>query len=627
MKTLKEYFKVLFNSVWIVICGIIAGGVLLTLAYCIPVNQELQQKSYDIIKKEGIYPAMPTFYAGGAENFHSLLPGVLATGTDNIMLYTAGNEITGSPLEAAMRSYNGYQKQDYTRYWHGYVSVLRPLMYFFDFGDIRMINIIGQTALVMFMALSIAQKKGKPYAIMVFTSYMLLMPTALSASLQFTWVFYIAMSASLFVIKKQHCLETRFRYVYFFVVLGMLTSYFDLLTYPLVTWGFPIIWWIVLSEEDSDKLNYLKKVVITGIGWIFGYGFMWLGKGVLGSIVLKQNILEEALNQSLYRLGTGEKSSFELIDRFEAIYVNWKHYSYKIYFIILTLWLLWVIARSCVAGWKVNNKIPAYTLAGFSSIVWYFVLAEHTAEHHTFTHRIFSVSILAFMAIALEVLLRREKVSQNILEILRQIKWKRTAATVMAWGAIGVSSLYLMRCAGEDLLIWNANDPPVLVSLDNAEAETSFIPSFSRIKKFGYGITSESTQGTYIITVLDKEKIVYQEKVPISDTFDEFELYKDIDVKWKLKAGREYKIRIGAVDNDAPVYIVMTEAGHFPLSEYRNMKISNVSYDGQFLSGLTYYAVPLDKAVKLFLTLSWCGILAVSVVTIQSIIPKRLLKK
>ncbi|MCM1410017.1 MAG: hypothetical protein NC305_05665 [Lachnospiraceae bacterium] len=274
------------------------GGILLTLAFFIPVNTTNQSVSYNILESEGWYPAIPMVSASYDTYFHSYLPGVLDGGTDSLMLMIALEPRTTNALHAAMNM-GGY---DY--YWHGYVTLLRPLLFFFDYGEIRVLNSVGQLLLVFCLSLILWRKKGIQYAMLELTSYFLLMAMAMPFSLQYSWVFYIAMGCTLYLTIGKGKNQKGIKLYWIFLFTGMLTSFFDLLTYPLFTWGIPIIWWLLL-QEDREALYYIKQVVCTGLFWILGYAGMWLGKFCLGSWVLGHDIFEKAFGEVGYRMGVG----------------------------------------------------------------------------------------------------------------------------------------------------------------------------------------------------------------------------------------------------------------------------------------------------------------------------------
>lgn len=168
----------------------------------------------------------------------------------------------------------------------------------------------------------------------------------------------------------------------YFVIAGMLTSFLDLLTYPLYTWAFPLLLLILLSEDGQKALNYVKTVVVSGLGWILGYAGMWFGKWALAGWIVHRNVIQEAWKEVLFRSGSEE--SLNLIARLEALYDNWKHYEYPLYTALLAIWLTWFIYKSLNGKTQIvrQEKNGAYLLITLSSFVWYFVLANHTLGHH-----------------------------------------------------------------------------------------------------------------------------------------------------------------------------------------------------------------------------------------------------
>lgn len=346
---MKNIGKLIVKSILLIVAGSIAGTLLLVLAYMLPVNIENRDSSYETLEQEGWYPRSLVSSRSLDTYFHSFYPDVLDDSTDSIMLYMAMDDSEGNPLYRAMDSYGTYSGS-YARYWHGYVAVLRPLLLLFDFAELRMVNGICQILLVLVLALMIGKKSGIRYVLMLVTSYALLAPSALAMGLQFTWIFYIAFIGTLVLVKKSEFFEEKQRYLFFFMILGMFTCYFDLLTYPLVTWGIPLIWWVTLDEVKRKETAWLKRVVTTGFAWIAGYAFMWITKWAYATLIVGWNVLEDGFSEAFVRSGTSEGKAYSLGTRLEAIYTNWKHYEYKVYAILFALWLIWWIAQMILRG-------------------------------------------------------------------------------------------------------------------------------------------------------------------------------------------------------------------------------------------------------------------------------------
>lgn len=589
---MEKSLKIILKTIGILLGGAIAGSFLLALVFAMPVNENSKSASLEIIEKEGWYPAIPIVSASLDDYFHSYLPGVLDGGTDTIMLETALDAKEQNVWKAAM-DMNGY---DY--YWHGYVSVLRPLLMAFDYGEIRVLNGILQLLLVVLLFVQIYHRKGMHYGMLVLTSYFLLMPLAMPFSLQYSWVFYIAMGGALWLSAKEPKGIWDSQSLYrLFMILGMLTSFFDLLTYPLYTWGFPLFWLIVLTKEDKDCLTYVKKVVCTGLWWILGYAGLWILKWGLGSLVLGRNIFESALYEVGFRLGTEDVGSFSLAQRLEVLYSNWKHYEYKIYVLVLAVWLVYFVVASLKKGIGVNVKNPAYALLGSSSIVWYLTLANHTGGHHFFTYRIYGIAVLAVLAVWLGTIAGGTGIVPGYRMRLLAV-----------FGICGILACGLSLLAREDISVTNGDKGYRELELADGEVCTmQFTPAFPVIDEIGICALTEASEGVCTIRVSDGEKVLYEENISLSAY--EGITYADIPVDWKLDKAKAYDMQIAFEGADAKTSLLISESMENPMAEYGEVFVNGIAEGGQVLSGMTYSYRPLSKFTLAFLAMTWWGIL------------------
>lgn len=83
-------------------------------------------------------------------NQQSFYPGVLDNSSDKIMLFTALDTFQSdkSVFYRSMSMYNGYMGLEYSYYWHGYVSILRPILCVISYHDLRFINGLLQMMLI-----------------------------------------------------------------------------------------------------------------------------------------------------------------------------------------------------------------------------------------------------------------------------------------------------------------------------------------------------------------------------------------------------------------------------------------------------------------------------------------------
>lgn len=611
---IKECLIKCLNIIVIIVFGAIIAAIFMFMAFIVPVNSDIAADAINLLDKEGWYPLASVQSQEYETYFHSYEPDVLDNSSDKIMISTALDQAAeGNVAVRAMNAYSEYMGKSYSYYWHGYSIILRPFMLFLDLTDVRGINSIAQIVLVFFLAKILWDKKGVQYAVMILSSYVLLHPVALGKSLQFSWVFYIGIIGSIIAVRYLERLEIKNRYVYLFAVVGMATSFFDLLTYPLFTWGMVMVVFLLVSVEGQSALRYLFKVIGSGVAWITGYAGMWIMKWIIGSFLTQTNIFESALFEVMFRVGVesnAEVEIFSIADRIEVLYQNWKHYDNEVFAIILIAWVIWTVVMSVKKGISKSAKVPALLLTGLSSFVWYMMIANHTSIHHFFTYRIYAVSILAFMAIALICTDTKEPQT-----------WKNGFRMLGGWVGLGIVSIFIVVTYVKEAVDVNNGSFVSRYILLEPEGciEAEFIPTFSGINEFLLCTRSESTEGYYRVSIFQDGKEVYLEQYSMSEFVKSS--FRKFEVKWDVKAGEHYDIVIEAVDANADVFAVITEEGNMPLAEYRNLQVNGENYASQPSTGFTYWCMPPSDLTKMLMVAVTMGMLACVMLTIVSVLP------
>ena len=141
MKSVQKKIVGLLKVLAMIVAGVLLGAILITLAYCIPVNQTNAQKSIDSLEGEGWYPSATQLKSSLDTYFHSYLPGVLDGATDGLMLEKATRQIEGNPLWEAnyFLNFNQTAKQLFSVGPHRRVDCIiynkkRDFMYCRNFG-------------------------------------------------------------------------------------------------------------------------------------------------------------------------------------------------------------------------------------------------------------------------------------------------------------------------------------------------------------------------------------------------------------------------------------------------------------------------------------------------------------
>ncbi len=373
----------LFSYFIVFVLGISLFTAALTLVFCIP-NQAVignGQSGIAYLEQEGSYPQI-YFETNAAQ---------LDNYTDQLMLKTALAE-GRNPLEAAMSMGN------YARYWHGYQVLLRVLLVFFNYEQIRYGYIMLFFILLTAVLLALQKRIGKRGAFGFVISLCALYPLSIPASMQFSHVFLITFGGILVLLRWYTPQQKRDLGLFFFAM-GMVVNFVDLLTAPLLTLGIPLLIYFCMEIESRQETNWQKgfrTLVTSSLAWGLGYGGCWLSKWLLASVILKQNVVADALESMFFRIGGNEnypldrakmlQSNFELLfsDTGKRIFLIWMA-------VLLVLFLLWIgfhkEKRLLLQG-TLLLMIAAYPY------LWFMVLANHSDIHAWFVYRIQWITLL-----------------------------------------------------------------------------------------------------------------------------------------------------------------------------------------------------------------------------------------
>lgn len=122
----KALKPIILKSVIILLAGILGGTLLLTLAYCIPVNMGSYHSTQRSVEPKGWYPNVPVVTNTYNTYFQTFLPGVLDNATVRNYMLPMTYETGDNPLLLAMSC------RGYSYYWHGFFLITGMLTCYFD---------------------------------------------------------------------------------------------------------------------------------------------------------------------------------------------------------------------------------------------------------------------------------------------------------------------------------------------------------------------------------------------------------------------------------------------------------------------------------------------------------------
>ena len=184
-----------------------------------------------------------------------------------------------------------------------------------------------------------------------------------------------------------------------FLVIGMCTSFFDLLTTPLVTLGLTLPIYVLLNIKEENKKLYLDCIKIC-VAWVVGYGLFWALKWVITDITLGKHILSDAINQALYRagdvVGAGIFDIFKLnLNKLGNSIIEYLFILLAIYAIIGVLKEIYLKKHKKQQTEKIQIlKVLIFVIIAILPFIWYAVLKNHSYVHSFFVYRILIITIL-----------------------------------------------------------------------------------------------------------------------------------------------------------------------------------------------------------------------------------------
>lgn len=367
-------------------------------------------ESAETIEREGMYPKiMISSEKSWLDNFTDSWMLTIAMGVEGntplqqaagcyyINAKTAENRVDN--LLKIVKGEKEVEVKEYARYWHGYQVFLRPLLQVFNYEEIRYINMFGIMGLFVMAACLLKEKIGTGSAVAFVISMLMSMIIIVPMSMQFSSIYYVTMiSIVLLTMFSKKIMKKDLMYAYFFLV-GAFTSFFDLLTAPIMTLGFSLVVYTYLELKDNGIGKNTVEIISKSFSWSMGYLMTWSGKWVIAQFITKKEIIKDALAQILSRTSSRinevEISKVEAITKNLAKYINGVNIKLILALIVITL-ILFIIMK------KKNsiNMLPT-VLVAFYPIVCYLVMTNHSFLHFWFTYRNLTVSCFAILSFIL----------------------------------------------------------------------------------------------------------------------------------------------------------------------------------------------------------------------------------
>lgn len=416
MYLIKKIISKLLRIILLLFAGAVMGTLLLMGCYMLPTARISNHvaESAATFQEEGTYPQIFDWCTSQLDNYTDalmLLNAVYSGGgysvIDQAMSIYRIHYQDKSPAEELVAYYDStYHEEEivrgYGRYWHGYLIFLKPALLLLNYDQIRILNLVLQPFLVGILLYILHRKNMGQYMLPYIFSMIPLMPIVTAFSMQFSTVFYLFTLASISVVAKFEYLRKNSRDFYFFFIVGMLTSYFDLLTYPIATLGIPLILYMALEIENSmvSVKHGIGKTVCFSSAWGIGYIGMWGAKWILGSVLTSDNLIQSGKEAIIFRtslVANGEKIPLvHLLFKNIVAYLNSPFVIYIVVYMVICGIIILQTRRM-----KIEDicKCFSFLLIGLMPYVWWICAGNHSWIHSWFTNRSMCVSVFAVLCL------------------------------------------------------------------------------------------------------------------------------------------------------------------------------------------------------------------------------------
>lgn len=295
--------------------------------------------------------------------------------------------------------------QQYIRYWHGSMSIIRPLLVFLNLKQIYILNFIIISILTIILLIMLIKTKIKELVIAFVISLIMCFVIIVPFCLEYTWTYMIMLVASIIAL----ILEKKGRKLnILFFITGIVTCYLDFLSTELLTFMIPILLILVIRYKQNRLTNFkdgLKFMVISSVLWGIGYVGMWFAKWILASIILKINAFDYVIDNAIERINGGNNAIVKIdnmyinaiVDNLLTLFpINIQKRVERLYFIPIVI-IIFVLIFIKKKNWRELWFPALLIIIALIPYIRYLILADHSYRHYFFTFRLQMISIIALI--------------------------------------------------------------------------------------------------------------------------------------------------------------------------------------------------------------------------------------
>lgn len=350
-------------------------------------------------------------YYGDSDNpFHSLLSGMYYNQDGTDVINNLSKAVTDNPKA----------NTEYSRYWHGSMVFIRPLLLFVSIKEIRII-LAFFVIVVLCICMWVLVRRGlKGYACCLFVGLLLVKVWMIAYSIEYVMTFIVMAMTLLGVLIVTRDTDSKIvhkRLVSLFAASGVCTCFFDFLTTETLPLTIPLLTVIILSDKSRKLKSWresLKPTFLYTLIFSCSYGVMFIVKWVLSAIFLDINTYSSTLSSIVERsvgfvnIGNSTLSpkASTLQKLSGAIFRNlgclfpFKDEMHTKTVLALALGVL-ILVLSCIYLLHSNKLYKdlgvLIGVVSFIPIVRFLLISNHAYLHYFFTYRALLASVVGVL--------------------------------------------------------------------------------------------------------------------------------------------------------------------------------------------------------------------------------------
>lgn len=299
------------------------------------------------------------------------------------------HEMANTTLMAAEKGRQFIKEHnEYSRYWHGYQIILRPLLCIFNYKQIRIINYIALFSLFSFVLILLYRNAGKAASLSFLATMVVTNAFIIPLALQFSTCFYIAFLSMIALLSKPDIIKNKSKSAVTFFIIGAITSFMDFLTTPILTLGLPLA--AAMMADNKGKNASTRNITANSMAWFGGYASLWASKWIVASIVTGENMVAGALANAQYRMGGTIVFGGKLMSFGQFFSKITESQQYKTLFVLLVIVAALAIVAAAFLLYRKRAYLKPYgwlLIISAMPALWFIVLKNHSIQHIFYTWR------------------------------------------------------------------------------------------------------------------------------------------------------------------------------------------------------------------------------------------------